>query len=169
MCRQRCYCFLPRFLRATTRVLPDQTLRIQLLKILAVSVGFLVSLAKGAEGQLPPQERPYPMNDIAVTLSSGTVVRIRNFVVFRTQTASSLTIYIETPTPSTEPARLASEAQEIAGLEMKSPSRDRPTTVRVGVCRTQGCLEMREIPLEMFLFTRRPDGSLQSEKRTGPV
>jgi hypothetical protein len=63
--------------------------------------------------QVPAQESPYPMNDIAVTLPSGTVVRIRNVVFFRGRSGSGLTIYIETPTPSTESERLALEAREV--------------------------------------------------------
>ena len=119
--------------------------------------------------QLPSQQSPYPLNDIAVTLSSGTVVRIRNIVVFRSQKGSRLTVYVETPTPSTERARVALEAKEIAGLQVTSASSANPTSVHVVVCRTQGCLEMREMPQEMFSFVRQADGAWQSEKRPDSI
>ena len=118
---------------------------------------------EGAMSQVESQMSDYPMNDIAVTLSSGTIVRIRNIVVFRSQSRVGLTVYIETPTPSTEPERLALEAKEVAELQ-KSPTTDSATSVSVGVCRTQGCLEMRERPQEMFVFARKPDGSLQAQR-----
>jgi hypothetical protein len=119
--------------------------------------------------QVQSQESHFPMNDIAVTLSSGTVVRIRNIVVFRSQNGSGLTVYIETPTLSTEPERVALEAKEVAGLQVKSRKSDGATSVSIGVCRTQGCLEMREIPQEMFLFVLKPDGSLQAQKRPDSI
>ena len=115
--------------------------------------------------QAPSQTAHYPMNDIAVTLSSGTIVRIRNVVVLRTQNGSGLAVYIQTPTPATEPKRLALEAKEVAGVQLRSPTSENITSVRVVVCRTQGCLEMRESPQEMFLFVRNPDGSLQAQER----
>jgi len=106
------------------------------------------------------------MQNLADTLSSGTVVRIRNMVVFQSQNGNGiLTVYIETPTPSTEPKRLASEAKEVAGLQIKSPTIGNLTRVSVAVCRTNGCLEMREKPQEMFSFTRKSDGSLEAEKQ----
>jgi hypothetical protein len=115
--------------------------------------------------QAPSQTGHYPMNDITVTLATGTVVRIRNIVVFRSQNGSGLTVYIETPTPSTEPERLALEAKEVAGLQVKFPTTANLTSVSVAVCRTSGCLEMREKPQEMFLFVRKSDGSLEAAKQ----
>jgi hypothetical protein len=135
------------------------------LRVFVASAACLVCTTEGARSQLPSQKNPFPMNDIAVILSSGTVVRIRNTVVFRRQNESRLTLYIETPTPSTEPASVALEAQEIARLQLKFAPRENPTSVSVGICRTQGCLEMREIPEEMFWFVRQPDGSWQAEKQ----
>ncbi|MGH7650658.1 MAG: hypothetical protein ACREMS_02330 [Gemmatimonadaceae bacterium] len=42
-------------------------------------VGFVVygSAGRTVMGQVPTQNSPYPMNNIAVTLASGTVVHIR--------------------------------------------------------------------------------------------
>jgi hypothetical protein len=101
------------------------------------------------------------MDDIAFTLSSGTVIRIRNIVVFRGPTGSRLNVFVQTPTPPTDRARVALEAKEIAGLKLASASTDSAGTVIVVVCRTQACLEMREMPPEIFLFVRQTDGSWQ--------
>src|SRR5688500_5045864 len=115
---------------ATRFIERGRTLRVGLrLRICAASAAFLLCTTDGAMGQLPSQTSPYPMNGIAVTLSSGTVVRIRNIVVFRSQKGSRLTVYVETPTPSTERARVALEAKEIAGLQVTAASN--PTNVSV--------------------------------------
>ena len=139
------------------------------LRISAASAAFLICTTDGAMSQLPSQQSPYPLNDIAVTLSSGTVVRIRNIVIFRSQRGSRLTVYVETPTPSTERARVAVEAKEIAGFQVRSAPTANPMSVRVVVCRTRGCLEMREIPREMFSFIRQSDGSWQPEERPDSI
>jgi len=140
--------------------------RIELgLRTVAATAAFLVCTSDGAIGQVKSEKSQYPTNDIAVTLSSGTTVRIRNVVVLRTPNGSGLAVYIQTPTPATEPERLALEAKEVAGVQLKSPTSENITRVRVVVCRTQGCLEMRESPQEMFLFVRNPDGSLQAQER----
>ncbi len=125
--------------------------------------------SESAVSQVPTQNTPYPMNDIPVTLSSGTVVRIRNIVVFQSQNGSGLTLYIQTPTPPSEADRVASEAREVAGFQVKSPVGEKISTVSVGVCRTQACLEMHEIPKEMFSFVRQLDGSWKSEKVLDPL
>jgi hypothetical protein len=125
--------------------------------------------SKSAVSQVPTQNNPYPINDISVTLSSGTVVRIRDIVIFQGQNGSGLTLYFQTPTPPTEVDTVASEAKEVAGFQLNSPTREKISTVSVGVCRTQACLEMREMPKEMFLFVRQPDGSWKPEKVLDPL
>jgi hypothetical protein len=124
--------------------------------------------------QPPAQKDPYPINDIAVSLPSGTVVRVRNIVVFQGGKGSgpiqgvpvnALTIYIETPTPSTKAQRLAMEARELLGLRDKFPAINDATVANIGVCRTRSCLEMREIPQEMFKFVHRANGSWEPRKR----
>jgi hypothetical protein len=134
------------------------------LRIFAAGIVSLVCAAEGAMSQLPVQSKPYPLSDIPVTLSSGTVIRIRNIVFFRGQNGSGLTLYIETPTPPTDPERVGVEAREVLKFQFKSVRTENPTAVSVGICRTQGCLEMREIPQEMFLFVRQSDGSWQAVK-----
>jgi hypothetical protein len=135
------------------------------LQTVAASAAFFVCTSEGARSQAPSQAGHEPMNNLAVTLSSGTVVRIRNMLVLQTPNGSRLlTVYIETPTPSTEPERLAVEAKEVAGIQIKSPTIGNLTSVRVAVCRTNGCLEMREKPQEMFSFIPKSDGSLEAEK-----
>ena len=118
------------------------------------------------------QDYPYPVNDIAVTLASGTIVRVRNIVVFdwptggdsiRGAPVNALTLYIETPTPRTEPVRLAKEAQELLGLEEKLPAIKDATVASIGICRTRLCVEMREIPQEMFRFVRGANGSWEAK------
>lgn len=141
-------------------------MRIELgLRIVAAGAAFLVCVSEGAMSQAPLQAGQAPPNDIAVTLTSGTVVRIRNIAVFRSQKGSELVVYIETPTPSTEPARLALEAKEVAGLQIKGPMSGNLASVSVAVCRTTICLQMREKPEELFVFARKADGSLETEKR----
>ena len=124
--------------------------------------------------QQPAQNYPYPMNDIAVALTSGTVVRVRNVVVFKGGSGSgpirgvpnnALTLYIETPTPPTEPERVATEAHELLGFQEKLTAIKDATTASIGICRTRLCLEMREIPKEMFIFERRANGSWHRQER----
>ena len=140
------------------------------LRSVAASAAFFVCTSEGARSQAPSQTGHDSVNNLAITLSSGTVVRIRNMVVFQNQNGSALlAVYIETPTPSTEPKRLALEAKEVAGLQVKSPTIGTLTRVIVAVCRTNGCLEMREKPREMFSFIRKSDGSLEAEKQPDVV
>jgi hypothetical protein len=132
------------------------------LRPVATSAAFIVLTGKAAVAQAPSTTGQTALNDIRVTLTSGTVVRIRNLAVFQSPelNGSALTVYIETPTPSTEQQRLASEAKEIAALQIKSPALGNLTSVSVAVCRTIACVEMREKPEELFVFARKPDGSL---------
>ncbi len=55
--------------------------------------------------QEPSLTYPYPAN-IPLTLSSGTVVRQRNVVVFRGHHINTLTITIESPTPAADADRV---------------------------------------------------------------
>jgi len=113
------------------------------------------------------------MNDIPVRLPSGTVVRVRNIVVFAPGKESGilppnrLTLYIETPTPSTDVARLATEARELLGSEDKVRAIKDCGVASIGICRTRLCLEMREIPQEMFHFVRRSNGSWEPQQLPG--
>lgn len=144
------------------------------LAVLATTVACLSSATETAMSQQADQNYPYPINNIAVALPSGTVVRVRNIVVFQggkgsgsiqSVPANALTLYIETPTPSTEPERLAAEAQELLGLQEKLPAIKDATIASIGICRTRLCLEMREIPEEMFVFVRRANGSWERQER----
>jgi hypothetical protein len=137
------------------------------LRTVASSVILVACASHAAIGQAPTQTGQYPMNDIAVTLASGTVIRIRNAVVVRIQNVSGLAVYIETPTPSTERERVALEAKEVAGFELKAPAFGNLASVTVIVCRTNGCLELREKSPETFSFVRKPDGSLKAEEQPG--
>ncbi len=148
--------------------LEDGIVRRLFLKGVVVAAVF-AGASKSAVSQTSTQNNLYPMNDIPVTLSTGTVVRIRDVVVVQSQNGSGLTLYIQTPTPPSEADRVASEAREVAGFQVKSPAWEKISTVSVAVCRTQACLEMREIPKEMFSFVRQPDGSWKSEKMLDPL
>ena len=112
-----------------------------------------------AMSQSPTPNSPQPMNDTPVTLSSGTVVRVRNIVVFVGPSGKSLTLYIETPTQATESAQIERDANEIIGRYGESTTSGPFVRATVGVCRTQACLEMREPPSEMFSFVQQSDGS----------
>jgi hypothetical protein len=57
--------------------LPDGTMRDLLLKCALVGLVVSGSAGKTVMGQVPMQNSPDPMNNIAVTLASGTVVHIR--------------------------------------------------------------------------------------------
>jgi hypothetical protein len=146
------------------------------IRVLATASACLVSATETAMSQQSAQNYPYPINDIAVALPSGTVVRVRNIVVFqggkghgsiRGVPVNALTLYIETPTPSTEPERLATEAQELLGLKEKLPAIKDATIASVGICRSRLCLEMKETPQEMFTFVRRVNGSWERQERPG--
>lgn len=115
--------------------------------------------ASVAMGQSPVPPSPYPTNDTPVTLPSGTVVRVRNLVVFAGQGGNALTLYIQSPTLPSDSARLAREAKELVDLHAVSGNLGTLARATVGVCRTQACLEMREMPSEMFFFVAQPDGS----------
>lgn len=118
-------------------------------------------------GQSPVPPGPYPASDTPLTLPSGTVVRVRNLVVFAGSEGKALTLYIQSPTLPSDSVRLAREAKELVDLHAASGSFGALTRATVGVCRTQGCLEMREIPSEMFFFVAQPDGSWRAVAAPG--
>ena len=105
---------------------------------------------------------PYPMNDVPVTLPSGTIVRVRNIVVFAGLRDRTLTLHFETPTEPADSARVAREARDLIEIYGASKALAPLARARVGVCRTQACLEMRDEPQELFSFERRPDGTWES-------
>jgi hypothetical protein len=112
---------------------------------------------------------PYPANDAPMTLASGTVVRQRNIVVFRGRNGnSSLTITIETPTSATDSARVSEEAREVAGLLDEYTRRQGIDRISVAVCRSQACLELREVAKELFHFERAADGTWSAERSHPP-
>lgn len=106
----------------------------------------------------------YPGNNIPVTLPSGPIL-IRN--VFRASgmgPGPSYTFYIETPTSDADPAQLAREAEELVSCWTGLPDRDMLTAVIVGICRTEACLQGREIPSHMFNVVLQEDGSWRAER-----
>jgi hypothetical protein len=119
-----------------------------------------IPLAAGvAMSQSPTPSSPYPANDTPVTLPSGTIVRVRNIVVFVGPNGKSLTLYIETPTHAADSARVAREAKEVVDIHARSTTHGPFGRARVCICRTQACLELREEPREMFFFVPQSDGS----------
>src|SRR4051812_34837856 len=78
----------------------------------------LTSLFFGSDAAVSqsPARSPYPLNDTPVTLASGTVVRVRNIVVFDGPSGKSLTLYIQSPAPATDSARLAGDARDLLDL-----------------------------------------------------
>jgi hypothetical protein len=133
-----------------------------------VGIVSLHLLAERAMGQSPTPASPYPANDTPVTLRSGTVVRVRNVVVFAGPRGKALTLYIQSPTSASDSVRLAREAKELVDLHDASGALGPLTRATVGVCRTQACLEMREVPSEMFFFLAQPDGSWRAVARPAP-
>jgi hypothetical protein len=109
--------------------------------------------------QSPTPNNSYPMSDTPVTLSSGTVVRVRNVVMFAGPSGRSLTLYIETPTQATESAQIERDANELVARYGHSATSGPFVRAAVIVCRTQACLEMREPPREMFSFVQEQGGS----------
>lgn len=126
-----------------------------------VSIASIHFAAGVAMSQSPAPNNPQPMNDTPVTLSSGTVVRVRNIVVFVGPSGKSLTLYIETPTQAAESAQIERDAKELIGRYSESATSGPFVRAIVSVCRTQACLEMREPPSELFSFAKQPDGSWQ--------
>lgn len=112
-----------------------------------------------AMSQSPTPNNPQLMNDTPVTLSSGTVVRVRSIIVFVGPSGKSLTLYIETPTQAAESAQIERDAKELIGRYGESATSGPFVRAIVSVCRTQACLEMREPPSELFFFAKQPDGS----------
>jgi hypothetical protein len=108
--------------------------------------------------QNPDPAHPFPLDDAPLTLPSGTTVRVRNLVVFQGRTKRQLTIMIETPTAATDTERLAREAKELANMHQQFAEMEHLDGITVAVCRTQACLETREVPSEMFRFVRGIDG-----------
>lgn len=116
-----------------------------------------------AEG--PDPAHPYPASDTPLTLPSGTVVRVRNVVVFHGRHARRLTIVIETPTERIASTRLADEARELAEMHQEFADSNQLDGVTVMVCRTQACLELREPTTEMFHFVRAAGGGWTSDRQ----
>jgi hypothetical protein len=133
-----------------------------------VGIACLHLTAGVAMGQSPTPASPYPANDSPITLPSGTVVRVRNLVVFVGPRGKDLTLYIQSPTPASDSARVAREAKELVDLHAASGGLGQFVRAIVGICRTQACLEMREIPSEMFVFAAQPDGSWRAAAPPGP-
>ncbi len=102
-------------------------------------------------------QNPYPTTNSPITLASGTVVRVRDLVVFRGRTESSLTIYIETPTPAADTSRLAREAHELANLHTAFANGNAISRIAVAICRTTGCSALRERPTKTVSFVRVND------------
>jgi hypothetical protein len=123
------------------------------------ALAVMVAAARGVSAQSLSLPYPYPANDTPLTLPSGTVVRTRKLIVFRGHNVSSLNVVIETPTPATDTARVASEAQAVANLHATFAQSNGLTRIMVSICRTQACLEMRELPAESFDFSQSADGS----------
>ena len=109
--------------------------------------------------QTPDPTHPYPTSDSPLALPSGTVVHQRNLVVFRGRGVSTLTMTIETPTPPSDSERVAREAFEMAVLHDASAETQSIRRITVAVCRSQACLELRELATEMFHFVRGNDGT----------
>jgi len=109
-------------------------------------------------------EYPYPTMDAPLPLPSGTVVRTRNLVVLRGRNTTVLTVTIETPTPASDVARVASEAHEVAVLHNDFATMQGASTINVAICRTQACIELREPTDEFFLFERVAAGTWVGEK-----
>ena len=77
----------------------------------------------------------------------------------------ALSLYIETPTSAADTAMTSREAKDLVALYGDAPQFASIQGASVGICRTQGCLEMREMPHEMYLFRKQPDGSWKSVPR----
>ena len=114
-----------------------------------------------------PTNSPYPINDIPVTLSTGTIVRVRNVVILDSPSNKSLTLYVQTPTPQSDSSRVAGEVAELASRWSEFIKNHDVATVIVGVCRTQACLETREIPAEMFRVGKESDGTWRAKPLDG--
>jgi hypothetical protein len=117
-----------------------------------------VSAPPPAVNQGPNPNSAYPQNDIPVTLPSGTVVHVRDVVVVNGNDRV-LTLYIETPTSQAKSKQLASEAMELVNRWNDFSKQHNVDRVIIAICRTQACLETREITTEMFRFDRQSDGS----------
>jgi hypothetical protein len=115
--------------------------------------------------QSPSPSSPYPSNDAPLALHSGTIVRVRNLVVFQSRAGDrkSLTITIQTPTSAADRTRLAQEALEIATLHNQFADAHDIYRVTVAVCRTRTCLELREVASEMLHFVRGANGAWTPE------
>ena len=149
-------------------MLPVMAKRVLLILARLAVVGGLVAfarLAPTAAAQVPAVPNPYPANNTPITLASGTVVRQRNLVVFRGRNGnSSLTITIETPTSATDSNRVSQEAREVAALHDEYARAQRIDRISVAVCRSQACLELREIAKELFHFERGADGTWSAQR-----
>ena len=111
---------------------------------------------------------PYPTNDTPLQLPSGPTVRVRNLVIFRGANVSGLTVIIETPTPASDPARVAREASEVAELHSEFVDAQGLEVLTVGICRTHACLEMRELPAEQHRFVRTAAHTWRAEDNPAP-
>ncbi len=117
---------------------------------------------------------PSTATDRRLALSTGTVVHARNFVIFEKRgdarspkPPASLTIYVDSPTPAADSARLAPEAREVAAAFDEFARTKAIGQIDVAICRTQACVERREAPAQSFWFARARDGKWVVEKNQG--
>lgn len=131
-----------------------------------ISFGLLLA-AVGSPARAQAAERLGAQGsmDQSVELPSGRVVHVRNLVVFRGNSGSSLTIYAQTTTPAADSVRLAREAEQIVARYAEYSSAQRVDRVSVTICRTVACVELRERSDERFEFERGADSAWHPTKR----
>lgn len=106
-----------------------------------------------------------PGTNIPLKLSSGTVVRIRDVTIAQTTHRKSLTLYIQTPTASSDSEQLLREAREVVDRYDLYAVERHVGAINIAVCRTRGCIEMRELPDRLFTFARQSNGSWERPHR----
>lgn len=124
-----------------------------------LGIAALCCTARATQAQSPAPAGGYPLEDVPVTLPSGTVVRVRDVIVFAGAAGKTLTLYIQSAMPASDSAALARDARALVDRYGASGELGPLARVIVGICRTQACLEMRAVPSEMFEFVAGPDGS----------
>ena len=98
------------------------------------------------------------MTDETVRLPSGASVRVRDFIVFRGNAGSTLTIVVQGRAEVHDVPRTASEAQELANVVDEFARRKRIDRIAINICETAECLANSARATMIFYFRRAADG-----------
>jgi hypothetical protein len=93
----------------------------------------------------------FPLMDETVHLSSGTTVRIRNIVVVRHTSGTTLSLIVERGSSWEDHTPFV--AEELANAHSEFAKVQAATRIAIGICDTPACVELTAAPSEIYFFT----------------